>query len=964
MFETVSRKKFLSWLVVLSMMIPMLIPVLSYAQTMTSAIYVDGTEYDMTYAPVRNELGLVVSAKDISQAFGFEYDFDAANKAFTIYHDEYGKIVFMHNATSFYSNGNIYDCNPYFYVSNGEPFVELGFFCNVFLSSYVCDEESKEIFVSTGVISSTLPRISYDGNITPLYIEPVETEYGLITRVVDLANCIGVDVHFDEASGTAMLTDESGMEIELTDGATTFKSSGGEFECGPFFTVKDGVPMIETGFFCDLYAISYSYDSNTKTLNIYSDMTMEEKAQMDSVSLMSSSYISGNVTYSDDVPEDGIDVKLVLQQIGSRYQIYQGYSYYLGNTYTIDTISFEEGASSQYYYCDISEYASYPYFSLLYEDSANKKYGYYNIYGLTSAISRSPLSNPAYYSGAKHFSFGTNTDVNLVVGDSYLRGTVELDENVTAPEGGVDVGLILQTRSKNYNSMYGSPYYYIGYNNNIGTVSIPYGSSSAEYKLDITDCFKGSSYNYYSMYYSSTNCDFVKPYGYCNNLGGTTPVTSIPSGSSCSYTSARIFDYTMPETANFVIPIWAEYVPEDGTQTAEAPKADTESGHVPVGTQVTLSTGTSYADIYYTTDGRDPAEAGELYKAPITIEKDMVIKAVSVVEGVGTSAVSTYQYIADDDSCVKFIVGEDKAFINGNTISLDVAPIENYGKVFVPIRAFGESLGACVEWNSDKQMVLFTVDDKSLELYVDGENCFIIDGRTMADAGLVMESLLGDEYIVETTPISVYAKLAENAPTEDEPVLMVQNAKVIKGRTVDVVFEVYNNPGIAVLGFDIGYDEYAMTLQSVTVNDVFDNSDVTPGNMSRNPYTFSAMNAMANSTTNGSLVTLTFLVSDNCAEGEYDIIVTNPEAYSIDEKPIDFEVVNGIVTVRDVEPGDVNGDGSVNRLDTLRLGKYLAGWDVEIDDMASDVTADGKVNRLDLLRLGKFFAGWDVTLGE
>ena len=98
--------------------------------------------------------------------------------------------------------------------------------------------------------------------------------------------------------------------------------------------------------------------------------------------------------------------------------------------------------------------------------------------------------------------------------------------------------------------------------------------------------------------------------------------------------------------------------------------------------------------------------------------------------------------------------------------------------------------------------------------------------------------------------------------------------------------------------------------------------------------------------------------------GEYDIIVTNPEAYSIDEKPIDFEVVNGIVTVRDVEPGDVNGDGSVNRLDTLRLGKYLAGWDVEIDDMASDVTADGNVNRLDLLRLGKFFAGWDVTLGE
>ena len=77
-----------------------------------------------------------------------------------------------------------------------------------------------------------------------------------------------------------------------------------------------------------------------------------------------------------------------------------------------------------------------------------------------------------------------------------------------------------------------------------------------------------------------------------------------------------------------------------------------------------------------------------------------------------------------------------------------------------------------------------------------------------------------------------------------------------------------------------------------------------------------------------------------------------------------LQSVNGKVTVRDVEPGDVNGDGTVNGKDLTRLGKHFAGWDVEIDEDAADVTGDGTVNGKDLTRLGKFFAGWDVELGK
>ena len=72
----------------------------------------------------------------------------------------------------------------------------------------------------------------------------------------------------------------------------------------------------------------------------------------------------------------------------------------------------------------------------------------------------------------------------------------------------------------------------------------------------------------------------------------------------------------------------------------------------------------------------------------------------------------------------------------------------------------------------------------------------------------------------------------------------------------------------------------------------------------------------------------------------------------------------GQSTVNLPVPGDVTGDGNVNRMDLLRLGKYFSGWEVEINMDGSDVTGDGNVNRMDLLRLGKYFSGWDVTLGK
>ncbi|WML58809.1 endonuclease [Neobacillus sp. PS2-9] len=65
---------------------------------------------------------------------------------------------------------------------------------------------------------------------------------------------------------------------------------------------------------------------------------------------------------------------------------------------------------------------------------------------------------------------------------------------------------------------------------------------------------------------------------------------------------------------------------------------------VPSGTTVTLSTATSGAVIYYTTDNTEPTEASAVYSQPIVITQATTIKAFAVKSGLTNSAVSSFAY--------------------------------------------------------------------------------------------------------------------------------------------------------------------------------------------------------------------------------------------------------------------------------------------------------------------------------
>jgi len=57
--------------------------------------------------------------------------------------------------------------------------------------------------------------------------------------------------------------------------------------------------------------------------------------------------------------------------------------------------------------------------------------------------------------------------------------------------------------------------------------------------------------------------------------------------------------------------------------------------------------------------------------------------------------------------------------------------------------------------------------------------------------------------------------------------------------------------------------------------------------------------------------------------------------------------------------GDIDGKNGINNSDLIMLRRYLAGWDVEINEDAANLDGKGGVNNSDAIWLARHLAGWD-----
>ena len=126
--------------------------------------------------------------------------------------------------------------------------------------------------------------------------------------------------------------------------------------------------------------------------------------------------------------------------------------------------------------------------------------------------------------------------------------------------------------------------------------------------------------------------------------------------------------------------------------------------------------------------------------------------------------------------------------------------------------------------------------------------------------------------------------------------ISVSNVEVNYGDTeAKVTISLANNPGIALIGFNVNYDKTAMKLTTAELGSIFTtNFQYNPDSY---PFVFTVYD-IADKTANGALVTLTFEINEGCEAKVYDITVDAVETFNIDEQIIDCNVTNGSVKVK------------------------------------------------------------------
>lgn len=182
------------------------------------------------------------------------------------------------------------------------------------------------------------------------------------------------------------------------------------------------------------------------------------------------------------------------------------------------------------------------------------------------------------------------------------------------------------------------------------------------------------------------------------------------------------------------------------------------------------------------------------------------------------------------------------------------------------------------------------------------------------------------------------------------------------GDEIKVKINLKNNPGIASLKFDVSYDEI-LTLENVELSDAF--AYATTPQPYKNPQTISMMSPLSEVTVDGTVATLTFLISESAEDGyEANISLTyDPEdIFDGELNNLDVKMVDGTVSVSTGLAGDINLDGKVNQKDAMLLFRYIGGENVEVYYDALDVNGDNKINVKDAVTLFRFIAGWEVTL--
>jgi hypothetical protein len=152
---------------------------------------------------------------------------------------------------------------------------------------------------------------------------------------------------------------------------------------------------------------------------------------------------------------------------------------------------------------------------------------------------------------------------------------------------------------------------------------------------------------------------------------------------------------------------------------------------------------------------------------------------------------------------------------------------------------------------------------------------------------------------------------------------------------------------------------------TVSANDIVqgdalsDMAFTAPGDYSKNPVNL-VWDAMEADASNGHILTLSFQIPEEAEERNYEVNLSyKPGAIcDNDMNDVDFAITNGVITVKNLIPGDVTGDESVDVKDIIILRRFIAsGYDITYVEDAVDINRDGSNDVKDIITLRRYIAG-------
>lgn len=148
---------------------------------------------------------------------------------------------------------------------------------------------------------------------------------------------------------------------------------------------------------------------------------------------------------------------------------------------------------------------------------------------------------------------------------------------------------------------------------------------------------------------------------------GSLNATSDVTVSSTTTVNGKVLTVTVTGISKGVKCYNISYTYSGGTPVTADPSFSLEDGIYNTPQTLNLSSSTSGATIYYTTDGTEPTTSSSVYSGPISVNKTMTVKALAVKDGV-ESNVSSASYILK--AATPYISPASCTFVDNQQVSI------------------------------------------------------------------------------------------------------------------------------------------------------------------------------------------------------------------------------------------------------------------------------------------------------